>query len=719
MLRLFLAFILALPLAAQKKPVTIEAITAMRHPGGDLPGPPIWTADGKSFAYRQGEKVMLYDIASKGARELLSMQTLTHAAVKVPAPERFDWENRGVHEDAIQWMPSGQELLIATGHDLFIWHIGSGKFDQLTATASEEHDAKPSPDGRFVAFRRNHDLYTIELASRKEIRLTTNGSDTLRNGETDWVYPEELALGTAYWWSPDSRSIAYLQFDVSREPLYPQVDLRNYRAVFEPERYPQAGDPNADVALGVVPVEGGPTRWMDVGSTRYQYLIARVIWMPDARHLAVERLTRVQDRLDLLSADSTTGETRLILRETDPYWINLSNDLRFLEDGKRLVWSSERDGYRHLYLYSIEGRQLRQVTDGPWEVRGVAGIDNRTDRVYYLSSELSPLETHLFSVRLNGKDKTRLTMEPGSHSISLSPTAEYFVDTYSNRETPSRRVLRTSNGAEYAVLRESDLSVLNEYEIIPSEVVKVKAADGRTDLYGSLIKPAGFQPRRKYPAVVVVYGGPSAQSIKNAFQGLNMEQMLAHRGFVVWALDNRGSSGRGHLFESAINRSLGTVELADQKAGIDYLTSLGFVDAERIGVYGWSYGGFMTLNCMLNAPGTFRAGIAGAPVTYFANYDSIYTERYMGLPLNNPDGYRKTNLSLSAGNMKGSLMIVHNFQDDNVLFQNTLQIVDSLERAGKKFDLMIYPQKSHGVSGPVRRQMMESMMDFFDRTLKF
>lgn len=719
--RFCLAVLLAVPVSAQstaKKPVTIEAITST--PPGRRGGesPPAWSPDGNTFVHRQGDQVRLYDIAAKTDRELLTISTLSQAAaVKTVAPERFGWENRGVREEAIQWMPSGQELLISAGRDLFIWHIGTGKYDQLTNTPAEERDPKPSPDGRSIAFRRDHDLYVLDVGSRKETRLTTNGSDTLRNGEPDWVYPEELGLGTAFWWSPDSRFIAYMQFDIGREPLYPHADLRNSRAVFEPERYPQAGDPNADVALGVVPVAGGPTKWMDVGSTRFQYLIARVEWMQDGR-LAVERLTRVQDRLDLLAVDTTRGESRLLLRETDPYWVNVSNDLRFLEDGKRFLWTSERDGFRHLYLYSIDGKQLRQLTDGNWEVRGVMGVDSRTDRVFYLSSEVSPLETHLFCIRLNGKDKARLTNEPGTHAISLSPSRQYFTDDYSNSTTPTTRVLRTVKGAEYALLRAPDRSVVDQYNILPAEVVKIKAADGRTDLYASLIRPAGFDRGRRYPAIVLVYGGPGAQSIKNTFKALTMEQMFAHRGYVVWQLDNRGSIGRGHLFESAIYHSLGTVELADQKAGIDYLTSLGFVDPDRIGVHGWSYGGFMTLNAMLNAAGTFRSGIAGAPVTNFANYDTIYTERYMGLPAEDADGYTRTNLSLSAGNLKGSLMIIHNFQDDNVLFQNTLQMADALERADKQFQMLIYPQKAHGVTGPVRKQMIQSMVEFFDRTLK-
>jgi dipeptidyl-peptidase-4 len=477
------------------------------------------------------------------------------------------------------------------------------------------------------------------------------------------------------------------------------------------------------VVLGIVPAAGGQTRWMDLGGTRYQHLIARVNWMSDSQHVAVQRLTRVQDRLDLLSVDARTGDSRPLLRESDPYWVNVKDDLHFLEDGKRFIWSSERDGYRQLYLYSNDGKEVRRLTNGPWEVRGVVRVDERSDRVYYLSSETSPLETNLYSVRLNGRDKTRLTGEDGSHSVSMSPSFDYFLDTYSSRTSPSRRVLRSvKDGSEYAVFREADRGAVSEFEMLPTEVVTIKAADGRTDLYGAITRPRGFEKGRKYPAVVLVYGGPGAQAVRNAWAGLfgdaGLAQVLGHKGYVVWQLDNRGTSGRGHVFESAVNRQLGVAELADQKAGIDYLTSLGFVDSERIGIYGWSYGGFMTLNAMLNGAGTFKAGIAGAPVTNFANYDSIYTERYMGLPVENSEGYKKTNLSLAAGNLQGNLMIIHNFQDDNVLFQNTLQMIDALERAGKRFELMIYPQKTHGVSGPVRRQMLESMLEFFDRTLK-
>jgi dipeptidyl-peptidase-4 len=719
--RLCLLAALAAGLFAQKKPVTIEAITATG--GMEMAGPPVWAPDGKSFAYRQGRQLMLYDMAARTAKELLSTDVLTKAAATPPPAPRMRWENRGVREELVQWFPDGRDLLISAGRDLFIWHIATGKYDQLTATAAEERDPKLSPDARYVAFRRNHDLYALEISSRKETRLTNDGSDTLLNGETDWVYPEELDLGTAYWWSPDSRSIAYLQFDVSREPLYPQADLRGYRAVAEPERYPQAGDPNAEVQLGVVPVTGGATRWMDVGATTHLFLLARVEWMPDSRRLAVQRLTRVQDRLDLLDADVNTGQTRLLLRETDPKWINVRNDLRFLSDGKRFVWTSERDGYRHIYLYSNDGQQLRRLTSGPWEVRSIAGVDERTGRVYFLSSEASPTENQLYTVRFDGKDKTRLTRDAGWHTVSMAPSMDFFLDTWSNFQTPTRQVLCSVKGDQYAVFRESDRRVLDEYEYLPGEVVTIKAADGRTDLFGMITRPANFQSGRKYPAMVFVYGGPGAQRIRNQFGGLmgdsGLIQLLAQRGYVVWQLDNRGSTGRSHTFESAIYHSLGVTELADQKAGVDYLTSLGFVDPERIGIFGWSYGGFMTLNAMLHSPDTFRTGVAGAPVTNFVNYDTIYTERYMGLPADNVEGYKRTNLPLQAANLKGNLMVIHNFEDDNVLFQNTLQMVDALERAGKKFELKLYTQKTHGVTGPVRRQMLESIVDYLDRTLKF
>jgi dipeptidyl-peptidase 4 len=701
--------------AAQKKPVTVDAIT---QPGAFRRGvSPIWSPNGESFVYRKDGGLWIYDVAGKSTRELFPLEPMTKAATPVPPAEGYPWVNRHVREEPIQWGPSGKELLVSTGGDIFVWHMDTGKWDQLTATPVTEHDAKLSPDGKSVAFRRNHDLYVLDIATKKETRLTTGGSDTLRNGETDWVYPEELELSTAYWWSPDSKSIAYLQFDIVREPKYPQVDLRGARAILEPERYPQAGEPNATIHLGVIAAAGGPVRWMDVGETREEYLIARVYWTPDSAHLIVQRLNRVQNRLDLLDVDTSTGAPRIVLTETDPNWINLADDFRILKKGREFLWSSERTGFRHLYLYNFEGKELRQITNGDWEVRGVAGVDEAHKRVYYLSSEASPTETQFYSIGLDGKGERRLSQAPGTHRVSMSPDAKYYMDSFSNLDTPPQEVLYHADGSEYAVYQKPDEKIQQEYNILPTQILTVKAADGKTELYARLIKPAGFDSSKKYPAIVMVYGGPGAQSVVNAWDGLSWDQVLANKGFVIWQVDNRGSLGRGHAFESVIYHNMGVTELADQKAGIRQLIAMGFVDPSRIGIFGWSYGGFMTLNSLLYAPDTFKAGISGAPVTNFRNYDTIYTERYMGLPENDPDGYKRTDLSLKASSLEAHLLLLDNIQDDNVLFQNMLQIVNALEKAGKHFQFLVYTQKTHGVTGPVRKQMLEGMTAFFEANL--
>jgi dipeptidyl-peptidase-4 len=714
-----LFFVLVLPAFPQKKPVTLESL--YDSPGrGDVPGAAVWAPDGKAFVYRQGGALKLYDPATKAARDVIAgsqMNALENAAVKPPKDDRFDWENRRVREQPIQWEPSGRELLYVTGGDLFLIHIDDGRWEQLTKTPVAERDPKLSPNGTMVAFRRGWDLYALDIAAGKETRLTTGGTETLRNGAVDWVYPEELSLGTAFWWSPDSKLIAYLQFDTSRERVYPHEDLLGTRAVFEPQRYPQAGENNPDVRLGLVAASGGPTRWLEIGDTRNSYLIPHAGWMPDSKNVYVVRTNRVQNRLELRSIGIESAMASTILTESDPYWINAPGEPRFLEDGKRFLWSSERDGFRHLYLCSIDGKETRQLTKGSWEVTALNAVDEAQGRVFYQSSEPSPVERHFYSVRLDGSQKKRLTAGAGAHTISMGQGGNYYLDTYSSLMSPPSTTLHSGDGAELGLYREADRSRMEEYEILPTEIVKFKGPDGAS-FYGRLIKPVGFDPSKKYPAIVTVYGGPEAQAVRNSWSGLTIDQVYAHKGYVVWQMDNRGSAGYGHAFERAVYRNLGVTELADQKDGIEHLVSMGFVDAQRVGVTGWSYGGFMTLNMLLNAPDVFRAGIAGAPVTSWLNYDTIYTERYMGLPSENADGYRNTALPQRAANLKAKLMIVHNFEDDNVLFQNTLQMVNALQQEGKQFEFMLYPQKAHSVTGVAARQMNAAMLDFFDRNLK-
>jgi len=712
---LILAF--ALPLAAQKKPITIDTVIEHGRGAGheDSGGAPVWAPDGKRFAHLQRNRIMLYDVAAKSETEMLALEELDKAATPVAQADRFDWQNRRVSETSFEWSPSGKQLLLSVRGDLFLYSLEARKWDQLTATAEAERDPKLSPDGAQVAFRRGHDLYALDIVSKKVTRLTHDGSATLLNGELDWVYPEELDLGTAYWWSPDSRHIAYLQFDIAREFIYPQAALTGQRAVAEPERYPQAGTPNADVHLGVVSAKGGNTHWMDLGDPRGS-LIARVYWTPDSSKLAVKRFNRVQNQLDLLLAEAGNGASKSILREADPYWINNNDLFQFLSNGD-FIWGSERDGFQHLYVYGQDGKLRKRLTEGNWEVTELAGVDEANQKVYFISSETSPLERQLYSIKLNGKDRTRISQAAGTHRISMSPSASYYIDTFSNLTQPSSRTLHSSDGGELAVYRAADRRLTDEYDVLPTEIVNFKNSAGVT-LYARLIKPANFRAGEKYPAVVMVYGGPGAQNVRNSWSGATWDQVLAHRGFVIWQVDNRGSKGRGHAFESPIYHRMGKTELADQLEGIQYLKDLGFVDPARIGIYGWSYGGYMTLYSLLNSPETFRAGIAGAPVTSWTNYDTIYTERYMGLPSENGEGYSASSPLSYADKLQTKLLILHNLEDDNVLFQNTMQMAAALERAGKLFDMVIYPQKTHGVGGEYQRQLLEKTTDFFEKNLK-
>jgi dipeptidyl-peptidase-4 len=708
-----IGLLLAVLSSAQKKPVTIDAV--VNAPQSSL-GAITWAPDGEHFIFTDRGELSLYDIRSGKERSVIALEKLQNAAVPSPPSPVFDWTNRRVGEHDVQWFADGKRLLVAASGDLFIVDVAKGRFEPLTQTADYERDPKLSPDNRSVSFRRGPDLYAIGIESKVVTRLTTSGSDTLLNGQADWVYPEELDLDTAHWWSPDSRYIAYLQFDIVHEPVYPQVSLLNARGLLEPERYPKAGDPNAEVRVGIVAATGGETKWMDLGEPRGA-LLARVVWSPGSREVMAERLNRVQNKLDLLMANISTGASHNVLHEEDPQWINVKGEPQFL-DANRFLWTSERSGFRHLYLYNIEGKLEKQLTSGNWEVENVAGIDEAHRRILFTSTEDSPTERQLYAVGLDGTNKQRLSKGAGTHSVSLAPKAAYYADDYNSLTTPRQRTFYKSDGTEARAYRAAAPTPSEDFEILPTEIVQVKASDG-TLLYARMIKPAGFQPGRKYPAVVIVYGGPGAQYVLNHWTGLTWDQVLAHKGFVVWQLDNRGSTGRGHRFESVLYHDMGEHELIDQKEGIQYLLSQGFVDPQRIGLYGWSYGGYMTLYTITHAPGLIKAAIAGAPVTSWRNYDTIYTERYMGLPEDDENGYRRSAPVLSAAGLEGTkLLMIHNVEDDNVHFQNSIQMAEALEKAGKQFFMLVYPQKTHHVSGPEYRQLLEAQTRFFEENLK-
>jgi dipeptidyl-peptidase-4 len=702
------------PTPARKKPVTLADIAPA---GAGVSGTVKWAPGGDRFVISTGGSLSVYDVKTGKQREILALSKLDSAAAKTTPPEITDWTNRRVSQREVQWFTDNRRLLVLAGGDLFVVDSEKGSFESLLHTSDEERDPKLSPNDKFVSFRRGHDLYAVDVETKAVTRLTTDGADTLLNGELDWVYPEELELNTAHWWSPDSRSVAYLQFDTSREPVFPQVSLLNARGVLEPEHYPKAGDPNAGVRLGVVAVSGGETKWMDLGSP-FDHLLARVVWSPNSREIMAVRLNRVQNQLDLMLANAQTGAAKSVLHEEDKYWINLRGEPQFLGAGDRFLWTSEQTGYRHLYICGTDGSKRAQLTSGDWEVDRIVGVDEKRQQVFFTSTEASPVERQLYSVGFDGSGKRRLTEGAGTHSASISPDAAYYLDDYSSVSSPVRSVIYSGDGRQVAVYREADRASFDTYDLQPVENVPVKAADG-TALYAHLIKPAGFQPDRKYPAIVMIYGGPDVQRVTDSWSGLTWEQALAHKGFVIWQLDNRGSKGRGHAFESVIYHNMGASELEDQQEGIRHLISLGFVDPQRIGMYGWSYGGYMTLYTVTHAPGLIKAAIAGAPVTNWRNYDSIYTERYMGLPEENAAGYKASSPAEAAANLGDTkLLILHNIEDDNVHFQNTLQMASALESAGKNFFMVVYPGKQHGLTGAPRRQMLDESTKFFEDNLK-
>ncbi len=709
---LLLFALLAGSVALAKEPVT-PAVAAVSPRTPEM-GSVVWSPAGDRFVWRETPTVWIYNVTTGERYGLLNPTAMDAVAQEPPQPERFGWQNRRVRESTIQWFPDGERLLVKIKGDLFIFTIDGREWRQLTQTSEDEADPKLSPDGTKVSFRRSANLYVADVESGKVRRLTKSGSYDIGNGRLDWVYPEELDLGTAYWWSPDSTRIAYLQFDVSREAWYPHADLTGVVPVSEPQRFPRAGTPNPDVRLGVIRADGGRTEWLDSVNGDDE-LLARVAWTPDSQALLIQKLNRIQNHLALryLPLD---GRPRTVLEETDKAWVNVADDLYLFKNSPRLLWSSERTGFRQLYLYSLDGTLERQLTKGDWEVTEVGGVDEAAGLVYYLSTAATPLERRLYAVSLDGGAPRLLTPEAGVHSVSLAPDARHFIDSWSSMTTPTQRVLRDANGTAVDLLVAADRDVPSRYELLPEEVVEVKADDGAT-LYGRLIRPAGFEAGRKYPAVVLVYGGPHAQSILNSWDGADLAQALAQAGFVVWELDNRGSSGRGHAWEARLYRRFGEQELRDQVRGVSHLLSLGFVDPKRVGIHGWSYGGYMTIYSLLHAPETFRAGVAGAPVTDWRDYDTIYTERYLGLPSENEEGYRESSPVHDAASLESDLLILHNLEDDNVLFQHSMRMADALEQAGKQFQMVLYPQKTHHVTGKARAQMYQTIVGFFEKKL--
>ncbi len=708
--------------AVRGKALTVERIYSQPSLSGRLTRGLTWTPDGKQLSYFETKgsgketktELWVMDAASGERRILVASDKLESI---LPADSSKPTQATGLGRRApsqYQWTPDGSGILFQGGTALAWLDLKSQAARTLVSGTVNIADPKISPDGRFVSFIRDHNVWLVNLADGKERAITQGGTEEIRKGELDWVYPEELDIKTAYWWSPDSSAIAYLEMDERKVSQYPMVDFSSPSGEAEMERYPVAGGANPIVRVLVASLAGGESRVMDAGAEADIY-IPRVNWLTDSKHLAIQRLNRAQTELDLLIADVSTGNSHVALTEKDPYWINVSDDLFFLKDGKRFLWSSEHSGYRHLYLYDVGGKQLAQITKGDWEVAAVDGVDEAKGLVYFTATERSPTERQLYHVALDGSGFTRLTKEDGTHAVVLAPNASAFIDTFSSTAAPPRQDLYRADGSRIAAINENKVAELADYHLSPTEFLGVKSHDG-VQLNASIIKPPDFDPQKKYPVLVFTYGGPHAQVVRNAWGGATFlwHQLMAQKGYIIFALDNRGSGGRGHLFEEPVHFRLGAQELSDQRDGVAYLKTLPYVEGNRIGIWGWSYGGHMTLHAMFEAGGDFKVGFAGGPVTDWRYYDSIYTERYMGLPQKNKVSYEESSPVKNATHLKGKLLIAHGTGDDNVHFANTLTVINDLIEAGKYVEVLAFPGRGHGVSDPpARRILMQRVTQFF------
>jgi len=678
-----------------------------------------WLKDGKHYLLTSGTKgdtpkIQKVDAATGEAVPFIDgakMQAALTALGGVTEADAKQLANRSTY----QMSNDERAVLINWNNDLFYYQLGSDKAVRVTNNPEEEVGETFSPDDRMLGFVRNNNIYIYDLAAQRERRLTTDGGPKILNGRLDWVYQEELyGRGNfeAYWWSPDSTKLAYLRLDEKTVPEFTVVDHIPYDQGLEVTPYPKSGDPNPVVQLGIVNAAGGATRWVD--TYKYQpsdLLIVRVTWTPDGSKVVYQAQNREQSFLDLNFAGDD-GKSNTILHETSKAWVGINDNPNFLKDGS-FLWQSERSGWNHFYQYSPDGKLLRQVTDGRWEVSSFDGLDEAKGLLYFTATEHSPIAPQAYRIKLDGTALTRVTTGEGSHKVAISPDSKLFVDTWSDVNTPTQTRLYDVDGKFVRVVAENKVDALKEYKLGAIQLLQVKTRDG-FEMEAMMIKPPDFDPQKKYPVLEFTYSGPHAPSVKNSWGGSSYmwHQMMAQKGYIIWICDNRTASGKSLESTWPVYKNFGELELRDLEDGIAWLKTQPYVDGSRIGIWGWSYGGFMTSYALTHSQ-SFKMGIAGGTVSDWRNYDSIYTERYMQTPQNNPEGYWKSSPVHYAKDLHGKLLLIHGAIDDNVHVLNTIQFAYELQKAGKQFQLMLYPKSRHGVTDPLLVKHMRQMMTDF------
>lgn len=709
------------PAANQKvETETMPLLTpALIHSDPSLSGPRLNKArispDGKMVTVLEGRKtdafqqdLWAYDLSTGKGRRLVSSTDLLGAPEKLSDEEKNRRERareKGKGIVAYSWDKKGEQILFPLGGDVYVYRLKDGKATRVTNTAGYETDARISASGRTVTYVRDNDLYSTDLATGRETRLSFGANDVIRNATASFVVQEELARSTGYWLSPDEKKVAYERIDESPVKIEHRIEFGADGIRNVAQRYPFAGTDNVRVKLGVVPTAGGQTVWVDIGEDPDIYL-ARVYWSLDGRTLYVGILSRDEKRLTMLAVNPVTGASHELFRETSPTWLNVRGDFVALKDGG-FLWSSERSGFWHMYRYDKAGKNPVAITKGDWPVTRVNCVNEETGKIYFTGWQKNALERHIFRVDFDGQNMTQLSHGQGWHSAAFAKNCASYIETFSNRDTPPQTRVFDNGGKPVMWLNQNKVDERHPYAKflkahISPEFGRLKAEDGQMMDY-NLYKPLHMQPGKKYPAITFVYGGPGVQRV-GRFWGEDKQllaESFAQHGYVVFQLDSRGATGRGKAYEDVLYRSMGKTEVADQSKGTEFLKSLPYVDGGRLGIYGWSYGGYMTLH-MLAQTDLYKVGVAGAPVTDWSLYDTAYTERYLGDPRpGNPNytkgAYETASVFAHIDGLTEPFLLLHGMADDNVVFRHSIKLMAEMQKRERhNMRLMTYPGEKHG-----------------------
>lgn len=688
-------------------------------------GPTRWLGDGSSYT-------TLETSVSGGGRDIVRYDTETGAReVLIPASQLIpSGANAPLTIEDYHWGPGQRKLLVYTNSrqvwrlntrgDYWVLDRASGRLSKLGGDAepSTLMYAKFDPAGERVGYVRNNNIYVEDLATGAITQLTHDGSRTVINGNFDWVYEEELSLHDGWRWSPDGTRIAYWQLEADKVRdfmMYRTTDSLYSSMV--PVQYPKAGEDNSAVRIGVVLATGGATRWLDIEGDPRNIYLARMEWAASSDELVVQRLNRLQNRLDLLMADARSGAVRTILTEQDSAWVEVVDDLVWLDGGKSFTWVSERDGWTKAYVVSRDGRQVRAITPGAYDVIGIRAVDERGGWLYFIASPDNPTQRYLYRVRLDGKGKLERVSpagQQGTHVYNLSPDARWAIHTFSKFGTPPVMALVRLPAHQTVRTVVTNTKLAAQVDALRRGQASFERVDigGGVQLDAWIMRPPGFDSTKRYPVLFSIYGGPGSQTVLDSWGGANYlwHLSLTQRGIVVASVDNRGSGARGRDWRKIVYGRLGVIETQDQAAAAQAFAKKSWIDPTRMGIFGWSYGGFMSLNGLFQAPDVYSTAVSVAPVTHWKYYDTIYTERYNGLPQQNAAGYDQGSPLSYVDRMKGNLLLIHGTGDDNVHYQNTESLIDALVAANKQFRLMSYPNRNHSISGGTTSVHLRTMI---------